>query len=118
MAILNFPKRKIRKLIDQGDYREALDLGKQIESKHSNDPDFFFIMGSTYYILEDAKNSIGYFDKVLKLRPDDIEALMLKANVHFFLKETDQVIECCNRILKNEPNHKGANELMDKLAKD
>lgn len=108
----------MRKMIDQGDYKEALELGKKIEDKHLDDADFMFIMASIYYILEDAKNSIAYFDKVLRLKPDDIEALILKANVHFFLKESEQVIDCCNKILNKDPDHEGANELMDKLAKD
>ncbi len=108
----------MRKLINNGEYKEALDMGKKIESKHTNDPDFLFIMGSIYYILEDAQNAISYFDKVLNIKSDDVEALMLKANVHFFLKEHEEVVECCNKILDQDPHHEGANELMNKLAKD
>lgn len=103
-------------MINEGEYREALSLGKSIEHKNSNDSDFLFIMGSIYYILEDAKNSLYYFDKVLELHPKDVETLFLKANVHLYLQEKEAVIDCCTKILEVDPHHEGANEIMDKLA--
>ena len=52
----NTPKRKLKKLIQNGDYKEAIELGDEIEEKYANDPDYLFIMGGLFYILEDAKN--------------------------------------------------------------
>ena len=105
-------KRHIKKLAEQGNYKEALEYGHKLEKKHSKDADFFFIMAGIYYILEDAKNAIQYFDKVLELKENDIESLNLKANVHLFLKEHQAVRECCNKILDHEPDDKRAQEML------
>jgi len=105
-------KRHLKKLAEHGDYKEALEYGHKLEKKHSKDANFFFIMGGIYYILEDAKNAIQYFDKVLELKENDIEALNLKANVHLFLKEHQAVRECCNKILDLEPDNKDAQEML------
>jgi len=80
--------------MQQGEYKEAIEFGEGLEEKFSNDPDYFFIMGSIYYILEDAKNTLYYFDKSLKINENDIETLLLKANVHLYLKELNAVIDC------------------------
>ena len=99
----------------QGDYAEAVDYGYSLEPKFSGDADFNFIMGSLFYILADAPNAIKYFDAALKIDSKDIETWMLKANVHLHLKEKEEVLECCNRILDIESEHAGAQELLEKL---
>ena len=54
-GLFSYPKRKLRKLINEGEYEEAIRFGNQLEQKFSNDPDFLFIMGSMYYILNEEK---------------------------------------------------------------
>jgi len=61
VGLFSHPKRRLKKLLNEGEYKEALEFGNSIEEKYSNDPDFFFIMGSIYYILEDAKKRIILF---------------------------------------------------------
>ncbi len=95
-----------------GDYKEALEFGNSIEEKFSKDADFLFIMGSIYYILEDAENALHYFDRSLNEGDPDTETLFLKANVHFALKENDTVRECCEEILKMNPEHNEAKDLL------
>ena len=58
VGLFSYPKRRLKKLLRDGEYKEALEFGYSIEEKYSNDPDFFFIMGSIYYILDDAKNAL------------------------------------------------------------
>lgn len=113
VGLFNYPKRRLKKLVKEGEYKEALEFGKSIEEKFSDDPDFFFIMGSIYYILEDAQNSIHYFDKALAISEYDTEALLLKANVHLYLKENKAVKDCCNKILQVDPDNKGAKEILN-----
>lgn len=115
-GLFSYPKRKLKKLVHDGEYKKALSFGKSIESEYQNDPDFLFIMGSVYYILEDAKNCMEYFDKTLQYRPKDTECLLLKANVHLALKQKSQAVECCEKILDIEPKNNDANNLLDKLA--
>jgi tetratricopeptide (TPR) repeat protein len=118
VGLFRYPKRRLRKLIQKGEYKEAIELGKSLEEKFSNDPDFFFIMGSIYYILEDAKNTLFYFDKSLAINENDIETLLLKANVHLFLKELNPVIDCCEKVLEIDPENSRAKEILDNLSDD
>ena len=115
VGLFSYPKRQLKKLVQEGEYKEALELGKSLEEKNPYDPDLLFIMGSIYYILEDAKNAIYYFDKVLEISEYDQETLFLKANVHIYLKENKIAIDCCKKILEIDPEHKQAREMLDKL---
>jgi len=114
---LSRPKNRIKKLVYEGEYKEALELGKRLEEKNPHDTDILFILGSTYYILEDTKNSLYYFDKVLDIREHDTEALLLKANVHLYLKENKSVINCCNKILELDPKNEQAKKILEYLEK-
>ena len=49
------PKRKLKKLIKDGEYVDAITFGKSLEPEYSDDSDFMFIMGSIYFIVDDAK---------------------------------------------------------------
>ena len=118
VGLFSYPKRRLRKLVKNGDYKEAIEFGESIEKKFSNDADYYFIMGSIYYILEDAKNSLNYFDKALAINAFDTETLLLKANVHFFLKENNKVKDCCNKILEIDPENKDAKNILERLEKN
>ncbi len=111
------PKNRIKKLVKEGEYKEALDLGKSLEEKNPNDTDVLFILGSIYYILEDAKNSLHYLNKVLDISEYDTEALLLKANVHLYLKENKSVINCCNKILEVDSKNELAKKILEHLEK-
>lgn len=115
VSLFRYPKRKLRKMVQKGDFREALEFGNSIEEKFSQDADFLFIMGSIYYMLENADNAIHYFDRSLQINDSDTETLLLKANVHFALKENDDVRECCNKILEIDPEHNDAKNLLENL---
>ncbi len=115
VGLFSYPKRRLKKLLKEGEYKEALEFGYSIEEKYSNDPDFFFIMGSIHYILEDVKNTLYYLDKTLSISEFDPDALLLKANVHLYLKENKVVKECCNKILEVDPQNKSANQILDNL---
>ena len=43
-GLFSYPKRKLRKLISQGEYEKAIELGGELESKSPKDPDLLFIM--------------------------------------------------------------------------
>ncbi len=118
VSLFRYPKRHLRKLIEKGEYKEAIEFGESLEEKFSNDSDYFFIMGSIYYILEDAKNTLYYFDKSLEINENDIETLLLKANVHLYLKELNPVIDCCEKVLEIDPKNSRAQEILDSLHED
>lgn len=110
-----YPKRKLKKLIREGEYREAISFGRGIEGKFAEDADFMFIMGSVYFIVEDAEKALAYFEKAAGLDPGDVETLQLKTNVHLALGQKDEAIKCCRSILVIQPDNSEARELLDQL---
>lgn len=115
VALFKYPKRRLRKLVQKGQYAEALEYGKVIESEYVEDHDYHFIMGSIYYILEEPSKAIPYFDAAISLQHEDIEALMLKTNSHLALKEIQDAIACCMHILKLNPDHIEARSVLNDL---
>jgi tetratricopeptide (TPR) repeat protein len=114
-GLFSYPKRKLRKLIGQGEYEQAIKFANELEVKFSKDPDFLFIMGSMYYILNDEKKTLHYIDRVLEINPYDVESLSLKLRVHQFLKENDVVIDCCKKILDVAPDNFEVRDLITEL---
>ena len=115
VGLVVYPKRHLKKLIEKGEYIEAIEYAKSIESKFENDYNFWFIFGGIYFILDDAKKAIPYFEKSLELKDDDVETLIIKTNSHLFLEQKDEAIECCKRIIQIEPDNYEAHGLLEKL---
>lgn len=114
-GLFSYPKRKLRKLISQGEYEKAIEFGNELEAKNPKDPDLLFIMGSMFYILNDEKKTLHYIDRVLEINPNDVESLSLKLRVHQFLKEDDVVIDCCRKILEFAPDNFEVRDLISEL---
>tara|TARA_Y100001960_G_scaffold26582_1_gene23406 strand:+ start:1058 stop:1447 length:390 start_codon:yes stop_codon:yes gene_type:complete len=125
-GLFSYPKRKLRKLIGQGEYEKAEELGNELEAKFPKDPDFLFIMGSMYYMLNDEKKTLHYIDRVLEMNPYDVESLSLKLRVHQFLAEQQEneeskqnelniVIDCCRKILDEAPDNFEVRDLITEL---
>lgn len=115
VGLFKHPKRRLKKFIRDGEYPDAITFGKNLESDYSDDSDFMFIMGSIYYILEDSKQALPYFEKSFQLNNTDAETLRLKTNVHLALDQKDDAIDCCYRILKIEPKNPEARDLIKEL---
>ena len=62
VGLFKHPKRRLKKLLKDGEYDEAIEFGKSLESQYSDDSDFMFIMGSVFYIVDDSKKALPYFD--------------------------------------------------------
>ena len=115
VSLFRYPKRRLKKLLRDGEYAEAIEFGKSLESKFSNDSDFMFIMGSVFLIVEEAEKALPYFEKSFQLDKNDVENLTLKTNVHLALQQKDEAIDCCIRILKLQPKNSEAKELLEEL---
>ena len=83
VGLFKQPKRHLKKLVRDGEYTDAIVFGKNLEPEYSDDSDFMFIMGSIYFIVDDAKKALPYFEKSFQLNSDDIEMLTLKTNCSF-----------------------------------
>jgi tetratricopeptide (TPR) repeat protein len=115
VSIFRYPKRRLKKLIREGEYVDAIEFGNSLESKFSDDPDFMFIMGGVYVILEDAEKALPYYEKAVQLDNNDIETLKLKTDVHLALEQKNKAIDCCKRILELEPKNYEAKDLLEEL---
>ena len=115
VGLFSYPKRRLKKLVKEGEYKEAVEFGKSLEQKNPNDADLLFIMGGLFYILKDAKTTLNYYDRVLKIIGYDQETLLLKANVHVFLKEFDVAIECCNKVLEVDFENMEAKNILERI---
>ena len=114
-GLFSYPKRKLRKLINEGEYEQAIKFGDELELKFSNDPDFLFIMGSMYYMLNDEKKTLHYINRLLEINEYDVEALSLKLRVHQYLKEDAIVIDCCKKILKVDSDNFEVRDILDEM---
>lgn len=103
-------------MVQKGEYTEALQFGKSIEERYTEDHDFLFIMGSIYYILEEPSRALPYFEMAITFQHDDVEALMLKTNAHLTLKQSRDAALCCMQILKIDPKHEEAKFLLSQLS--
>ncbi|MHA7734705.1 tetratricopeptide repeat protein [Nitrosopumilus sp. S6] len=117
VGLFKHPKRKIKKLLTQGKYEDAIQLGKSLESEYSDDHDFMFIMGSVYFLVDEPKKALPYFEKAFQLNQTDIEMLRLKTNVHLALEQKSEAIDCCEHILKVDPKNHEAHDLLDQLER-
>jgi len=115
VGLFKHPKRRLKKLLKDGEYDEAVKLGKSLESEYSDDHDFMFIMGSVFSIVDDPKMALPYFEKAYQLDSDDVETLILKTNVHLALEQKDEAIQCCKLIIQLQPKNTEAQDLLEEL---
>jgi len=86
-----------------------------MEEKYQHDPDFLFIMAGMFYILEDAKKTLHYVDRLLEINEYDTDALGLKLRIHQHLKENSKVIECCKKILEIDSDAYDVRTILNEL---
>ena len=115
VGLFKHPKRRIKKLLRDGEYNEAIKFGMNLESEYSDDHDFMFILGSAFFIVDDAKRALPYFEKAFELDNTDVETLTLKTNVHLALEQKNEAIECCKLVVNLQPKNTEAQELLEKL---
>ncbi|MBS3926148.1 MAG: tetratricopeptide repeat protein [Nitrosarchaeum sp.] len=111
-----FQKRKeLRKLVKQKQHDDALKLGLEILQKAPDEQNVLFIVGGIYYMKNQYKTAMPYFEKALDIGAYDVEVLTLKANSHYFLGEPKKAIECCEKIKEIDPKNKAVAELLSKI---
>ena len=115
VGLFSYPKRKLRKLIKEGEFEEANALGNSMEEKYQYDPVFIVIMAGIFYILQDPKKTMQYVERVLEINEYDTDALGLKLRVHQHLKENDKVIECCKKILEIDSDAYDVRTILNEL---
>lgn len=107
--------KKLKKLVKEKNYPEALKLGTEYLEKVPNNPDVLFMLGGIYYLKNKYKKAISYFDKSLEIAIYDVDVLLLKAYSHQKLGENKRAIQCCDKIREVDPKSKAVSELLKQL---
>lgn len=110
--------KELRKLVKEKKYDNALQVGRDILLKNPSNHDVNFIVGGIYYMREQHKTAISYFDKSLEIGEYDTDVLLLKANAHFKLQQIKECIQCCEKIKEIDPKNKSVKELLGKVEKN
>lgn len=66
---------KANELYAAGDYTEAVKLYKELAEQGYNSPELFYNIGNSYYRLRKIPETIYYFEKALRLNPDDADII-------------------------------------------
>ena len=107
--------KEFKKLVKEKKYVMAINAGTQYLKHAPNNPDVLFTIGGIYYMQGKYKTAISFFDKSLYIASYDIEVLLLKAYSHKKLGQSEQAIQCCNKIKEIDPKNKAVILLLNDL---
>ncbi|MDE0832603.1 MAG: hypothetical protein OSA03_05675 [Nitrosopumilus sp.] len=107
--------KKFKKLVKSKKYPEALKLGLDYLEKVPYNHDVLFTLGGIYYLKNQYRNAISFFDRALETGDSDVEVLLLKAYSHQKLQENQLAIDCCKKIQVFDPKNKSVPDLLSKL---
>ena len=107
--------KKFKKLVKSKKYPEALKLGLDYLEKVPYNHDVLFTLGGIYYLKNQYRDAISFFDRALETGDSDVEVLLLKAYSHQKLQENQLAIDCCKKIQVFDPKNKSVPDLLSKL---
>uniref|UniRef100_UPI003F4B8942 tetratricopeptide repeat protein n=1 Tax=Brachyspira catarrhinii TaxID=2528966 RepID=UPI003F4B8942 len=93
-------KTKIKKLIEEKHFEEAIKLCDEAIEKDDKDEDAYFQKASCYFRLEDYNTAIENYNKVTEINPNDIGVYLVVGNIMGILKQHREAIEYANKIIK------------------
>ena len=109
------------KSILSSDQQAALDALTTLQTR-PNDPEALLKMGNFYYgansaalqsnpvlALDYGRQGIRYYERYLKISPQDNDALADFASLLFYTGQTDRAIQEVGSVLERDPNHLNAN---------
>jgi len=87
---------------------EAEKIFKSLLQEKSMNAEINHFLGITYQLLNQMGNSIIYYEKSIKIKPDFAEAHKNLGNIFYRLGEIDKAESCFNKSIKLDPNLKEA----------
>jgi len=103
---------KAAALLNLGKYKDALQFAEKSISLNETNVRGYFIIACAHYELykkakakEDLDKAKENIEKTLKLEPNFISALIIKAAILNASKKYDDAIELCNNVLESDPNN-------------
>ncbi len=78
----------------------------QLALNENTEEPFFYIVLAQIHILKNKPNkALDFCDEALRLNPENIEALLLKADIFSLLENDKETLRNINEAAKIEPNH-------------
>jgi tetratricopeptide (TPR) repeat protein len=87
----------------KGNWKDVVDLNKQIISKEKNNFSAYFEIASAYERMDDPQASLKYAIKALEHNPDFFFTLQLMTRLYHRLDGRENTYEYAKRSLKNMP---------------
>lgn len=121
LSVLAFGEKKnetpqpvvtVEQLITNGNYQEAVTLGKNMEAQGNATAGLYVNIGVAYYKLKDYQNALSYLEKALEkvsdpLAPDTqlkVQTLLFMATIYHEMNNEDKVIETYQKAIELSPN--------------
>ena len=121
LSVLTFGEKKtetpqpvvtVEQLISDGNYQEAVTLGKNMEAQGNTTPGLFVNIGVAYYKMKDYTNALAYLEKAFTkasdpLAPDtqlQVQTLLFTATIYHEMNNEDKVIEAYQKAIEISPN--------------
>lgn len=70
-----------------------------------------------YSETNDAERALSIYDKILSIRPNDVDTLMVAGHLEVALERFDQAIERYSRIIALEPSNEEARQFIDRIGR-
>lgn len=96
------------KTYEKEHFKEAIAQYQKIADKVSNSPELYFNLANAYFKVQDDVNAVYYFEKALKLAPED---KTIETNLNFARKDLKDNITIITQYDKLDIIHKSINVL-------
>ena len=70
-----------------------------------------------YSQTDDAERAVAIYNKILSIRPDDVDTLMVVGHLEVSLERFDEALGRYTRILALEPSHAEAKQFVDRIRR-
>lgn len=107
--------KEFKKLLKAKKYEYALKSGIELLKTVPHHHDALFMVGGIYYLKDQYKIAIPYFERSLEIGSHDIDVLLLKAYSHQKLGENKPAIQCCETIMEIDPKNKSVAKLLNEI---
>lgn len=85
------------------EYEKCLELISDIENSMEDNAELYLLAGECLTNLNQGEKAERYFDKAIKLEPDNYKNYHGKGHLFYQLEEVEKALECFNKVIELEP---------------
>ncbi|RQV98983.1 FkbM family methyltransferase [bacterium] len=116
--ILLDQRKKARELVDQGQFRQALEILKELCETIPEDADLYYLTAFSHHHLgENFPQVLKDYQKAFELGFDEFWIRYNRANLFYQMKDLDSALNELEIAIKLYPEHEGARSLWQILSK-